>query len=69
MSRRDVELKCGGCGRETLATDGCWDPRCWVCGGRREVVKAHDHSLSLAEMAALGYVIMPVGQPKEKSND
>jgi hypothetical protein len=61
--RRDVELKCDGCGRETLATDGCWDRNCWVCGGTRAVVVTHDHLLSCDEMRAAGYSIGSVGKP------
>jgi len=61
MRHRDVELRCAGCGRETLATDGHWDPRCWVCGGLREVIRRHNHALSYAEMIARGFTIAPAG--------
>lgn len=61
MKRHDVELVCDGCQRETLATDGCWIPTCWVCGGRRRIAKAHDHVLTWEESKALGYSIRPVG--------
>lgn len=42
MSIRDVELVCDVCGGETLATEGCYSPRCSKCGGARRVVKVHE---------------------------
>lgn len=66
--RHDVELKCQHCGHETLATDGCWDPACWKCDGRRVVTTIHDHLLSYAEMRALGYSLGPVGAPPKETS-
>ncbi len=57
----DVELKCNKCQRETLATDGYWSAKCWVCGGKREVIKRYDHSLSMKEMEEAGFQIVDGG--------
>lgn len=59
----DVELKCNGCGAETLATDGCWHPKCWRCGGQRAVTKRHDHVLDWREMTAAGFKLGEAGIP------
>lgn len=63
MTRVDVELICDGCSRETLAADGCWSSRCWACGSTRRVAVRHDHVLAFSEAEAIGYTIVPVGEP------